>query len=172
MKKTIFTSLFILVFLMSACGSSPDMQDTDADPNTTDERQISLETLNTIEADINEAAFDDIWSYARDVDGKIDVSVHVDPAEMNYMLALNLEPIVEKLKEDIDLYGIELSEFEISDAFYKNGEKDSFLIWTSSDLETGQLVSTKEGIVRDATLLEVYEYCGYTPGEYKTLGKQ
>lgn len=170
MKKTSFVLLAITLVFLCACGSAEKPAETPA-PVITEAPvpEVPKETLSAIEHDLKRAAIDDVLVSVRSVEGKVKVSVHLDPAVLKYMLALDMEPTILKLKDDLSIYEAELYEYKISASFYKGGKVDNVMSWTSSDLETGDFMSPMDGVIKPMTVEDVYKYCEYTPGEYEKM---
>ncbi len=171
MKKGFIVMLFIAMFCLCACSSNDQPIKTPMPASASNQTMSSISSgvKKTIEDDLKSSAIDDVRVLVSEDEGKLKVSVRVDPTVTDYSLALNMEPTVIKLKEDLDKYHIELSEYSITAVFYKNGEVDALKWWKSSDLETGQFVSTSDGVSNEKTVAEVFEFCKYSEGDYNNM---
>lgn len=168
MKRLWFVLLLGTLVFLCSCASTSSQGD-DSAVGTVGETQIPIDTMHSISSDLESVAIDEVKVIALDDNGKIKISVYLDPAVTKYSFALNMEPILARLREDLSLHEIELSEYKMSAFFYKNGEVDSAMSWTSTDLDSGHFVSPMDGVSVDLTVSEVYAQCGYAEGEYESI---
>lgn len=166
---TVITCLSLSLLLLTACGVQGTLQ-TEA-PSIVSESPsptINPEAISLIKAAIAKASIDEVSVFCLQEDGKLSVKVHLDPLVLKYQFAQDLEPSLLALKEIINEYGIELSEFEFSSVSYKGGKADNIMVWTSSDLLNGSFVNPGDKIVdKEMSLEDIFEYCEYTSGNDK-----
>lgn len=170
MKRLLAVLLIGALTFLCSCSSVSSQEDGATVPESPAvEQKIPFDALRSISSDLESAAIDEVRVVALDDDGKLKVSVRLDPAITKYSFALDMEPTIEELKDALIEYDVELSEYEMSAVFYKNGEVDNIMFWTSTDLETGHFVSPLDGLSADMSVSAVFEHCEYTAGEYVAL---
>jgi len=167
MRRFIILAALLSTFLC-LCGCTSQVSHPDAygqAASQADDAPVSInkDTIGEIKSAIEAAAIDEVSTLVNDSDGKIKVSVMLDPMVTTYQLALNLDPIIPALREALDQYTIELDEFSIAGRIYKDGEVYNIPHWKSADLKSGELVNPMEGVVSEMTVEELFDYCGYSP---------